>query len=95
MVIMEAFARGRPVISTSIAGIPELVVPGVNGWLVTAGRSDQTAEAIRDVMATPITRLQEMAAVGRQMVLAGHNTTIEGGKLERLFLDSIERNSKQ
>jgi glycosyltransferase involved in cell wall biosynthesis len=95
MVIMEAFALGRPVISTTIAGIPELVVPGVNGWLVTAGRSDQTAEAIRAVMATPVPRLQEMASAGRQMVLEQHNTTIEGEKLERLFLESVERNAKR
>ncbi len=93
MVIMEAFALGRPVISTSIAGIPELVVPGTNGWLVIAGRADQTADAIRSVMATPVPRLQEMASAGRQMVLDHHNTTIEGEKLERLFLDSVERNS--
>lgn len=95
MVIMEAFALGRPVISTTIAGIPELVVPGVNGWLVTAGRADQTAVAIRSVMSTPVPKLQEMAAAGRQMVLDHHNTTIEGEKLERLFLESVERNSKR
>jgi glycosyltransferase involved in cell wall biosynthesis len=95
MVIMEAFALGRPVISTTIAGIPELVVPGVNGWLVTAGRSDQTAEAIRAAMATPADRLQEMAAAGRRMVLDHYNTTTEGEKLERLFLESVERNSKR
>lgn len=36
IVIMESLAQGRPVISTYIAGIPELVEPGVNGWLVPA-----------------------------------------------------------
>ena len=39
VVIMEAMALGRPVISTSIAGIPELVEDGVNGYLVPADRS--------------------------------------------------------
>jgi glycosyltransferase involved in cell wall biosynthesis len=37
VVIMEALALGRPVISTYVAGIPELVEPGVCGWLVSAG----------------------------------------------------------
>src|ERR1019366_4076899 len=37
VVIMEAYALGRPVLSTFIAGIPELVTPGHNGWLVPAG----------------------------------------------------------
>ena len=36
MVIMEAFALGRPVLSSFVAGIPELVVPGESGWLVPA-----------------------------------------------------------
>ncbi|HXI87140.1 MAG TPA: glycosyltransferase, partial [Parvularculaceae bacterium] len=38
--IMEAFSLARPVISTYIAGIPELVVPGQNGWLVPAGDAE-------------------------------------------------------
>ena len=37
VVVMEALALGRPVISTYVAGIPELVEPGVCGWLVPAG----------------------------------------------------------
>ena len=36
-VFFEAFALGRPVISTYIAGTPELVEPGTSGWLVPAG----------------------------------------------------------
>ena len=40
--MMEALATGRPVLGTYIAGVPELVEPGMNGWLVPAGnvRSD-------------------------------------------------------
>lgn len=34
VVIMEALALGRPVVATYVAAIPELVVPGVSGWLV-------------------------------------------------------------
>jgi len=37
VVIMEAMALQRPVLSTYVAGIPELVVPGENGWLIPAG----------------------------------------------------------
>ena len=37
VVIMEAMALRRPVISTFVAGIPELVKPGEHGWLVPSG----------------------------------------------------------
>ena len=34
---MEALALRRPVVTTYVAGIPELVCDGENGWLVSAG----------------------------------------------------------
>ncbi|MFX6230642.1 glycosyltransferase, partial [Acinetobacter baumannii] len=40
VVVMEALALSRPVISTRIAGIPELVEDGVNGWVVAPGSVD-------------------------------------------------------
>jgi glycosyltransferase involved in cell wall biosynthesis len=36
-VIVEAFAHGRPVIGSSIGGIPEMFVDGHGGWLVPPG----------------------------------------------------------
>jgi glycosyltransferase involved in cell wall biosynthesis len=48
--MMEAFALGRPVVGTYIAGVPELVESGVNGWLIPAGNVDATAEAILQVL---------------------------------------------
>lgn len=66
VVIMEAFARARPVLSTFVAGIPELVVPGRNGWLVPAGSVDDLAEGLRQVLACPRERLQAMGRCGRE-----------------------------
>jgi glycosyltransferase involved in cell wall biosynthesis len=34
LVILEAFAKGTPVLASRIGGIPELVIDGENGWLV-------------------------------------------------------------
>ena len=41
MVIMEAMALRRPVLTTYVAGIPELVRQGENGWLFPAGAVDE------------------------------------------------------
>ena len=85
VVIMEALAMGRPVISTYVAGIPELVEPGVNGWLVPPGSVDRVAEAMRQSLETPVERLREMGQAGAERVAQRHNVTTEAAKLARHF----------
>jgi len=85
VVLMEALALERPVISTYIAGIPELVEPGVNGWLVPAGSTDRLARAMRAVLEAPLEQLREMGRAGREVVRCRHDTTVEVGKLEALI----------
>jgi colanic acid/amylovoran biosynthesis glycosyltransferase len=69
VVIMEALARARPVLSTFVAGIPELVVPGRNGWLVPAGSVEALVDGIRQILDTPLEQLTEMGLCGRRDVL--------------------------
>jgi colanic acid/amylovoran biosynthesis glycosyltransferase len=66
VVIMEAFARARPVLSTFVAGIPELVFPGRNGWLVPAGSVEAIAAGMREILDTPRERLEAMGLCGRE-----------------------------
>ncbi|MFN3960741.1 MAG: glycosyltransferase [Parvularculaceae bacterium] len=72
--IMEAMALSRPVISTFIAGIPELVIPGENGWLTPASDAEALAAAMAEVMDTPLERLAAMGAKGRARALARHDS---------------------
>ena len=89
VVIMEAMAMGRPVISTCVAGIPELVKHGENGWLVPAGDVDALAEAMREALETPIDRLTEMGRAGRDAVRDRHDIRKEVAKLAELFEATI------
>ncbi len=89
MVIMEAFALGRPVLSTYVAGIPELVTPGKNGWLVPAGSRSAIADAILDVVRTPAAELERMAQHGREAVRARHYTPTETAKLAEHIRDEL------
>lgn len=84
VVIMEAMASGRPVIATSIAGIPELVRADT-GWLVPAGDAAALAQAIRDMAATPPDRLTAMGQAARRRVLDRHDINTEAEKLTELF----------
>ena len=91
VVIMEALALGRPVISTYIAGIPELVEPGICGWLVPPGSVTDLKEAIRTVLQLPVTTLEQMGQAGKERVAQRHRADIEAGKLAQLFQESISK----
>lgn len=85
VVIMEAMARARPVITTYIAGIPELVRDGKEGFLVPAGDVDALSTALERVMMLNDAQLAAMGAAGRERVLERHSDVIEAAKLEQLF----------
>ncbi len=81
MVIMEAFALQRPVLTTYIAGIPELVVDGENGFLIVSGNKEAIRDGIKRVMATPLDELTAMGKAGREAVKREHYTPVETAKL--------------
>jgi glycosyltransferase involved in cell wall biosynthesis len=83
--IMEALALGRPVVSTYIAGIPELVKPGENGWLVPAGSVEALVETLREVLGASIEQLEAMGQHGADAVAAEHDVNREAQKLAQLF----------
>jgi glycosyltransferase involved in cell wall biosynthesis len=89
MVLMESFAVGRPVVATRIAGVPELVEDGVNGWLVTAGRADLMADALERCMRATPDELALFASRGKAAVRERHETQTEGAKLEALLLRAV------
>lgn len=81
MVIMEAMAMARPIISTYIAGAPELVLEGENGWLVPAGDADALAKAIGKLADTPPETRAAMARAGRDRVLERHGIDGQAARL--------------
>jgi glycosyltransferase involved in cell wall biosynthesis len=85
VVIMEALALGRPVISTYVAGIPELVEPGVCGWLVSAGSVEALTNKMRTALQLPVAELEQMGQVGIQRVAQHHDVKQEALKLATLL----------
>jgi colanic acid/amylovoran biosynthesis glycosyltransferase len=88
VVLMEALALGRPVVSTYVAGIPELVEPGVCGWLVPAGAVEPLADAMRATLTAPADELEAMGRAGADRAARRHSLTTEVAKLERLIRGS-------
>lgn len=86
VVLMEAMASGKPVISSLVAGIPELVEDGVSGYLVPPGDAETLAARIIELAADP-DRRAAMGQAGRDKVLAEFDIGVEAARIARLFAD--------
>jgi colanic acid/amylovoran biosynthesis glycosyltransferase len=85
VVIMEALALGRPVISTYVAGIPELIEPGINGWLVPTGALEPLVNAMAEALTANPTELDRMGRAGAAKVAEQYDVLVEAKKLASLM----------
>lgn len=84
VVLMEAMASQVPVITTRIAGVPELVDHGASGLLVAPGDTEGLAKAIRTLADDPRQRA-EMGTTGRRKVESEFAISQEAAWLSTLF----------
>ncbi len=90
VVIMEAMACARPIIATYIAGIPELVRPGHEGWLVPAGDAGALAETMLVAAASDRETLCRLGASARGRVIQRHDIRDSARQLAALFSRSTD-----
>ncbi len=64
-VLLEAMASGRPLVSTRLSGIPEIIADGDNGLLVEPNDVAGLAEAMAAILDDP-KRADEMGRAGRR-----------------------------
>ena len=86
IVLMEALALHRPAIATHVAGIPELVEHGLNGWLVPAGSVDALCGAMQEALRALPAQLGEMGKAGAARVRERHDASSSVAALEALFM---------
>ena len=85
VVLMEAMALRRPVLTTYIAGIPELVRGGRNGWLFPAGSIQDLAAAMCECLEASVEELDNLGEHGHRDVLAAHSIDQSCDELGALF----------
>jgi glycosyltransferase involved in cell wall biosynthesis len=83
-VLMEAMAMELPVLSTFIAGIPELVEHDRNGLLVAPGRPDRLALALERLLTDP-ELCRRLTAEAREKVLAEFDCERSAEQLLEIF----------
>ncbi len=66
-VLLEAMSMATPVISSRMAGVPEVVKNGVTGFMVEPGNKDELTEAIKK-LCSDNTVLKQMGKNGRRIM---------------------------
>lgn len=84
VVLMEAMAARVPVVTTHVAGIPELIEDGTHGFLTHPGDARSLAQAIDTLLSDPA-RAAAMGNAGREKVGAEFNIRTEAAWLARLL----------
>jgi glycosyltransferase involved in cell wall biosynthesis len=84
VVLMEAMAMEVPVVTTRIAGIPELVEDGRSGFVVAPGHLEELADRLQRLLEDPELR-RGMGAAGRAKVIAEFDAERSAEELFSLF----------
>lgn len=88
--LLEAMAYGRPVITTPVGAIPELITDGSQGWLVPVGDIEALAAALTEASSRP----GEVARRGQaawDRVADGYTWECSGPKVTALY-DAVQHN---
>ncbi|MDX1365562.1 MAG: glycosyltransferase family 4 protein, partial [Arenibacter latericius] len=88
-VVVEAMAIGLPVVSTDCGGIPELIVNGVNGWVVPTRNPEAMAVAVMNFRAFSFEKIEAVRVAARKKVEEQHSEgrMIEG--MEALYIETL------
>jgi glycosyltransferase involved in cell wall biosynthesis len=89
VVLMEAMSMQIPCVTTTIAGIPELIRDGIDGLLVAPGDVDALAAALARLMDDADLR-NRLALSGRARVLEGYNLARNVETLAAVFARRIQ-----
>jgi len=85
VVLMEAMGMGRPAITTAIAGIPELIDHGKNGWLIPSGNIELLVDSLVDFANLPYEDLVAMGLHGHGEVKKRHQIDHEVEVLDTII----------
>jgi glycosyltransferase involved in cell wall biosynthesis len=80
--IIEALAAGRPVVTTNVGGVADVVRDGIDGFLVEVGDTEGMATRLAEIAVDP--------RVGRRLAASGRDRVLSRYAIARL-VDDIDR----
>jgi len=89
LVVLEAMASGLPIVGVDALALPELIRPGVNGFLVPPGDEQDLAESIARLLCSEDLR-HKMGNVSRQIALQ-HSLPRVAEQYEEIYIRLCEK----
>jgi glycosyltransferase involved in cell wall biosynthesis len=87
-VALEAMMFEKPVVASRVGGMPEVVVEGETGFMVTAGNAASLAAALIRMLASP-SRMQAMGEAGRRRALDDFSPTVRVDRVLALYKELL------
>jgi len=85
LVLLQACAAGLPIVATNVSGNPEVVIHGVNGYVVAPGAPDALAAAMDRVASLPRSERCAKGRAGRARVQSMFEVEPVVDRWEQLF----------
>jgi glycosyltransferase involved in cell wall biosynthesis len=87
--LLEAMARGLPVVASSAGGNKEIVIHDVTGYLVPPGNPQAMAEAILSIIDNP-SLLRRMGEAGKVRIASQYTAQGMVRRMEELYMDLLK-----
>jgi glycosyltransferase involved in cell wall biosynthesis len=83
--LIEAMAAGKPVVSTDVGGVSDVVAHNVTGFLVPSQDCTALAEALQRMLSLPADERAAMEQAGRQHVYPKYDISTLTCRIEQLY----------
>lgn len=84
MTLLEGMAMQKPVVTTAVGGIPDVVEDGVNGRLVAPRDAKALADAMADVLGDPA-KAAKLGSAGRATIAATYGSDVMRDRLFAIY----------
>ncbi len=90
IVLIEAMSLGKPIVASASGGIPEVVLDGIQGYLVAPGNAAELSERVLQLVANPAHALQ-LGRAGRERVNETFDVQLMVERMALLYRQMVSR----
>ncbi len=93
MALLEAMSFGIPVVASRVGGVPNIVMNGQNGILVSAGNSKEIADSL-NLLFQDISFRQKISREARNLIKTKYNSDIWCNTIQDQYAKLIQQNEQ-